>query len=53
MANIDFDNRQLQQARHLARRSAHVQRAQQMLVAAGLASLCVIAVAGALLSQAA
>lgn len=32
-------------------RSAHVRRAQYMLVAAGLASLFVVAVAGALLSQ--
>lgn len=41
----------LKQVRLDARRGAHVQRAQQMLVAAGLAALCVIAIAGAFLSQ--
>lgn len=51
MANLEFDAREVKAVRSRARRDAHVQRAQQMLVAAGLASLCVVAVAGAFLGQ--
>lgn len=41
----------LRQVRNRARRGAHVQRAQQMLVAAGLAALCVVGIAGAFLAH--
>ncbi len=51
MANLDFDSQGMKQVRLEARRGAHVQRAQQMLVAAGLAELCVVGIAGALLAQ--
>ena len=51
MANLEFDTRAVKIVRTRARRDAHVQRAQQMLVAAGLASLCVVAVAGVFLGQ--
>jgi len=53
MANLDINGlgRNLSEVRARTRHLAHVQRAQQMLVAAGLAALCVIGVAGALLSQ--
>lgn len=51
MANLDFESQGLKQVRLAARRGAHVQRAQQMLVAAGLAALCVVGIAGAFLSQ--
>lgn len=51
MANLDFDSDGMKQVRLEARRGAHVQRAQQMLVAAGLAALCVVGIAGALLTQ--
>jgi len=47
MANLDFEAQGLKQVR----RGAHVQRAQQMLLAAGLAALCVLGVAGAFLAQ--
>ncbi len=51
MANIDFrafeqDIRAVQQR---ARRGGHVQRAQAMLIAAGLSALGMVAVAGVLL----
>lgn len=49
MANIDLDNHSVDDMLRLARRSAHVQRAHVMLVAAGLSALGVVAVAGALL----
>jgi len=54
MANLDIGSRgqSLSEVRHEVQRSAHVQRARQMLIAAGLASLSVVLVAGALLSQA-
>lgn len=51
MADLDFESRELRQVRLKLRRGAHVQRAQQMLVAAGLAALCVVGIAGAFLSQ--
>lgn len=51
MANLDPTTEGLKQLRDEARRGAHVQRAQQMLVAAGLAALCVVGVAGTLLMQ--
>ena len=51
MANLDFESQGLKQVRLEARRGAQVQRAQQMLVAAGLAALCVVGIAGAFLSQ--
>lgn len=53
MANLDIYGlgRSLSEVRARTRHLAHVQRAQQMLVAAGLAALCVIGVAGAFLSQ--
>ncbi|WP_156386067.1 hypothetical protein [Devosia sp. Root685] len=51
MANLDFEAQGLKQVRRAARRGAHVQRAQQMLLAAGLAALCVLGVAGAFLAQ--
>lgn len=53
MANIDF--RDIEQDVELLRRRArvggHVQRAQTMLIAAGLSALGVVAVAGVLLSS--
>ena len=53
MANLDILGlgRSVSDERARTRHLAHVQRAQQMLVAAGLAALCVIGVAGAFLSQ--
>lgn len=51
MANLDFESQGLKQVQLEARRGAHVQRVQQMLLAAGLAALCVIGVAGAFLAQ--
>jgi hypothetical protein len=53
MAHLDFDNggRDLDSVRRMVRRSAHAQRAQAMLMAAGLAALGVVAVAGAMLSN--
>ena len=51
MANLDFEAQGLKQVRRAVRRGAHVQRAQQMLLAAGLAALCVLGVAGAFLAQ--
>ena len=51
MANLDFDSEGMKQVRLEARRGAHVQRAQQMLVAAGLAALCVVGIVGVLLAQ--
>jgi len=41
----------LKQLRLDARRGAQVQRMQQMVLAAGIAALCVIAVAGVFLAQ--
>jgi hypothetical protein len=53
MANLDIDDvsLDLQSAKRLARRSAHVQRAQVMLLAACGATLGVVAVAGAMLTS--
>lgn len=51
MANLEFDSRSLKQVQDDVRRGAHIQRAQQMLVAAGLAALCVVGVAGVFLGQ--
>ncbi|SFV36551.1 hypothetical protein SAMN05216456_2538 [Devosia crocina] len=53
MANLDFQDmaRNLTQKRARTRQMAHVQRAHQMLVAAGLSALCVVGVAGAFLAQ--
>ena len=54
MANFDMDlaAQSMRIVRKDAKRSAHVQRAQQMLVAAGLCAMLMVAVAGTLLSQA-
>ena len=51
MAHIEADElNQLQVARRLARSSRHVQRAQVMLLAAGLASFGIVAVAAAMMT---
>lgn len=53
MANLEFDRTlsDVDAARRAARHSLHVHRAQTMLIAAGLASMGVVAVAGALLAS--
>ena len=52
MANLDLDgiDADIITVRRMARRSAHVQRAQVMLLAACLTTLGVVAVAGAMLT---
>ncbi|WP_161796943.1 hypothetical protein [Devosia soli] len=54
MANLDIGSRtpDIAQVRIAVQRSAHVQRARQMLVAAGIAALSLVLIAGALLTQA-
>jgi hypothetical protein len=49
MADTEFDE-ELGRAHRRARHSAHVYRAQTMLTAAGLATLGIVAVAGAMLT---
>ena len=55
MANLGIQSPEpdFQDLRHSALRRAQLHRAQQMLVAAGLAALCVLLVAAALLASAA
>jgi hypothetical protein len=50
-SGIDLNQTFIEGARHAALKRARLQRAQQMLVAAGLAALCVLVVAAALLAQ--
>jgi hypothetical protein len=54
MANLDIGSRtrSVPEVRAQVQRSAQLQQARQMLVAACLASACVVLVAGALLAQA-
>ena len=51
MAHIDTDNTGgIEAARHNARMTGHVQNAQVMLVAAGIAAFCIVAVATTMLT---
>lgn len=50
-SGIDLNQTFIEGARHAALKRARLQRAQQMLVAAGLAALCVLLVAAAFLAQ--
>lgn len=53
MTNLDFDSAavDIETVQRRARLSAHIQRAQTMLIAACLATLGVVAVAGTLLAN--
>lgn len=53
MANLDLDHKGLdmEAMRRRVRRSAHAQRAQAMLLAAGLSTLGLVAVAATLLTN--
>ena len=53
MANIDIRDMglDLEAVRQRARLDGHVQRAQTMLIAAGLSALAMVAVAGVLLAS--
>ena len=51
MANMDTDDEGgIEMARRQARRTGHVQNAQAMLMAAGLAAFGIVAVASAMLT---
>jgi hypothetical protein len=51
MANLDtHDRHDMQDVRRMARHSGHVQRAQSMLVAAGIAAFGIVAVAAAMMT---
>jgi hypothetical protein len=54
MANLDLNDMHtdMDTIRRMARRSAHAQRARIMLAAAGLASLGILSIAGAMLTHA-
>lgn len=54
MANLDLNDMHtdMDTIRRMVRRSAHAQRARIMLAAAGLASLGILSIAGALLAHA-
>ena len=50
MAHLDTHDSDVQAARQVARQLSHVQRAQTMLLAAGIAAFGIVAVAAAMMT---